>query len=518
MAWWGCEEAGVKSKKSIVRTVVVGTLLAIFVTTAVANLIMYLVDVGSLRKEIDVLAENVVSRLEYGVQKPLWDFDRQQVETLIRLEMGQRDLLAIVIRETNGNIYAGFDRSGGRMVHYTNDATQKGGLGSAIVTGAREIRYQDVTIGTIEVYLSREHHEARTERLLLRFLVQLLAISAAISFVVGFLLKRLVYQPLYGLITVVRRFGERDLAARVHDLRENELGELGRSFNSMAVIIQTYNQQLEQIVAERTRELTDKNEKILESIRYAMRLQESILPDPEMLRRFFSEHFVVWKPKDIVGGDFYWSHETGGNHFLAVVDCTGHGVPGALMTMTVNALLNHIIEDICCDDPALILKQLNLQLKKTLHQEHHENSIDDGLEIGLCLVRPAAGEMLYAGAKLALLVQSGDGAITVIRGDRQAIGYKRSRLEYDYAMHRIALVPGMRFYLASDGFLDQNGTGHPFGIGLKMFQRFVEAAAPIPLDEQGPYFEEALRAWMGTEIQRDDITLVGFVVRTGERV
>lgn len=504
-----------KSRKSIVRTVVIGTLLAIFVTTAVANLIMYLVDVSSLRKDLDAFAENVVRRLEYGVQKPLWDFDRQQVETLIKLEMGQRDLLAIVVRETNGNIYAGFDRSSGGMVSYTNDALQRAGLEAALVSGKRGIRYQDVDIGRIEVYLSREYHEARTERLLLRFLLQLLAISAAISFVVGFLLQRLVYQPLYGLITVVRRFGERDLTARVHDLRENELGELGRSFNSMAVIIQTYNQQLEQIVAERTRELTDKNEKILESIRYAMRLQESILPDPEMLRRFFSEYFVVWKPKDIVGGDFYWSHETGGNHLLAVVDCTGHGVPGALMTMTVNALLNHIIEDICCDDPALILKQLNHLLKKTLHQEHHDSTIDDGLEIGLCLVRPAAGEMLYAGAKLALLVQSVDGTIAIIRGDRQAIGYKRSRLDYTYTWHRIPLEQGTRFYLASDGFLDQNGTGHPFGIGLKTFQHFVEAASSIPLGEQGPYFEEALRGWIGTEIQRDDITLVGFVVRDG---
>ncbi len=505
-----------KGSQSIVRTVVIGTLLAIFVTTAVANLIMYLVDVSLLRQDMHELAANVVRRLEFGVQKPLWDFDRQQVETLIRLEMGQKDLLAVVVRETNGNMYTGFVRSRGGMHPYTNDSLQKAGLQDALLADRREIRYQDVGIGQIEVHLSREHHEARTERLLLRFLLQLLAISAAISFVVGYLLRRLLYQPLYELITAVRRFGERDLAARVTDMRDNELGELGRSFNTMAVIIQTYNQQLEQIVAERTRELTDKNEKILESIRYAMRLQESILPDPEMLRRFFSGYFVLWRPKDLVGGDFYWSHETGGNHLLAVVDCTGHGVPGALMTMTVNALLNHIIEDICCDDPALILRQLNMLLKKTLHQEHQETYIDDGLEIGLCLVRPAAGEMLYAGSKLALLVQSGDGAIRIIRGDRQAIGYKRSRLEYPYTRHRIPLLPGLRFYLASDGFLDQNGTGHPFGIGLKTFQQFVEAAVSIPIEEQGPYFEEALRAWMGSEIQRDDITLIGFAVRDSE--
>ena len=113
-----------KGSQSIVRTVVIGTLLAIFVTTAVANLIMYLVDVSLLRQDMHELAANVVRRLEFGVQKPLWDFDRQQVETLIRLEMGQKDLLAVVVRETNGNMYTGFVRSRGGMHPYTNDSLQ----------------------------------------------------------------------------------------------------------------------------------------------------------------------------------------------------------------------------------------------------------------------------------------------------------------------------------------------------------------------------------------------------------
>lgn len=502
-----------RRSQSIVRIVVIGTLLAILVTAAVTNFIIYLIDIGTLRRDMQELAFNVVRRLEFGVQKPLWDFDRQQVDTLVRLEMGQKNLLAVLVRETNGHMYSGFVRDREGIHPYTNDYLQRASLKNSLLADWREIYYQAVKIGQIEVYLAREYQEERSRRLFMRFLLQVLISSAAISLVITYILRRYLSQPLYELMTVVRRFGKRDLDVRVKNIRDHELGELSRSFNEMATTIQVHNQQLEQIVEERTRELTEKNEKILESIHYAMRLQDGILPSQEMLRLFFSGYFVLWRPRDLVGGDFYWSHETEGNHLLAVVDCTGHGVSGALMTMTSNALLNHIIEDICCDDPALILVQLNKLLKRTLHQKYQETYTDDGLEIGICLVRPALGELLYAGARLSLFVWSEDGSIQVIRGDRQAIGYKRSRLDYSYTRHRIPLQPGMRFYLSSDGFFDQNGAEHPFGIGPKRFQQWIEAAASIPIEEQGTYFEEALSDWMGTEPQRDDITLIGFTVR-----
>lgn len=279
------------------------------------------------------------------------------------------------------------------------------------------------------------------------------------------------------------------------------------------VELRRYREHLEELVYERTEELHGKNEKIMSSIDYAGRIQLSILPGKDKIRPFVKQHFITWKPSETVGGDFYWFHHPGngdsGDFLAAVVDCTGHGVPGAFMTMTANSVLNRIVGNICSDDPAKILRELNRIIRSTLGQDTRYSLSDDGLDIGLCYVKPGEKKLVYAGAKISLFCFCGKD-IAEIRGNKQSIGYKRSKEDYIYTNHEIDLKGGEVFYLTSDGYLHQNNENGDKKFGKRRFMELLREIHSKPLSTQKEIVEETIARYMGTEPQRDDITVLGF--------
>jgi serine phosphatase RsbU (regulator of sigma subunit) len=278
-----------------------------------------------------------------------------------------------------------------------------------------------------------------------------------------------------------------------------------------------YREHLEELVKERTSELKNKNEKIMSSIDYAQRLQLSILPRTEKIRQYVSQFFITWKPSETVGGDFYWFYCPGDsaqkssskNFLLAVVDCTGHGVPGAFMTMTANSVLNHIAYNICNNDPAKILQELNRIIRHTLNQDTPGALSDDGLDIGLCFVKFDEKKLIYAGAKLSLFYCTGQDIIE-IKGSRQSIGYKRSKQDYQYTNHEIKLEGNQVFYMTTDGYLHQNGEEDNRKFGKERFKGMIRKNHKKPLSRQKQLIETTLMKYMGKETQRDDITVLGF--------
>jgi len=280
--------------------------------------------------------------------------------------------------------------------------------------------------------------------------------------------------------------------------------------------LQKYREHLEELVHERTAELHSKNKKIMSSIDYASRIQLSILPGKDKIRPFVRQYFITWKPSETVGGDFYWFHHPGdtggkyGDDFLAaVVDCTGHGVPGAFMTMTANSVLNRIVENICNDDPAKILRELNRIIRSTLGQDTRYSLSDDGLDIGLCHVKPGEKKLVYSGAKLPLFYFYGTD-IAEIGGNKQSIGYKRSKEDYLYTNHEIDLKGGEVFYLTTDGYLHQNNENGDKKFGKKRFMEMLREIHSMPLSTQKEIIEDTIARYMGSEPQRDDITVLGF--------
>lgn len=268
------------------------------------------------------------------------------------------------------------------------------------------------------------------------------------------------------------------------------------------------SQEMEKQVSERTQELSEKNQKIMDSIDYAQRIQESILPPSDELNSMFREYFIIWKPRDGVGGDFYWARKIDENKSLiAVVDCTGHGVPGAFMTMAVNAILNNIV-DVVYDNPAVIIQKLNKRVKETLHRNQVSSMTDDGLDIGICYIEDKK-RVVFAGAKIALDVKRGD-QIYHIKGDRKSIGYRRSAPNLEFINHEWEIEDGDIFYLASDGYIDQNGGEKDYSLGHKRFNQIISDQREKSLVQQQQAFEEMLSQYMGDEPQRDDITVIGF--------
>lgn len=254
--------------------------------------------------------------------------------------------------------------------------------------------------------------------------------------------------------------------------------------------------------------MEQQNRRMLDSLQYAGLIQRSILPKPVEFADYLSSHFIYWKPRDTVGGDFYWFYRNRDYCLIAVGDCTGHGVPGAFMTMTVNSILNHIVE-YRDDNPAEILVELNSILRSTLHHDGTRSLTDDGLDIGICFYRLGNREITFAGAKLSLFIQNGHD-ISRYRGDRQGIGYVRSREEYCYTNHAVPLFQETVCYLSSDGLFDQTGGKRGLPFGYTRFCRFLSDHAQSGIEERQSLLDRTLKSYMGSLEQLDDICVWGF--------
>ncbi|MDR3542599.1 MAG: SpoIIE family protein phosphatase [Desulfosporosinus sp.] len=270
------------------------------------------------------------------------------------------------------------------------------------------------------------------------------------------------------------------------------------------------NIELEKEISERTAEISDQNAKIVESLHYAKTIQESILPGSDVWKRILADNFVLWKPRDIVGGDFYWLKETEQGFILVVGDCTGHGVPGALMTMAVNSILNNIVVKNDVISPVLIIKELNRQLKEALNKEQGNYTADDGLEAGICYY-DNTGKLFFAGAKISLYVSSAE-QITSYEGCRSGIGYIKSTFSAEFRDVELKVKQGDRFYLTTDGYLDQNGGLNDYSFGKSKFKQMLAQTLSLSMRQQGAYYEKELADYMGETPQRDDITVVGFEI------
>ncbi len=282
-------------------------------------------------------------------------------------------------------------------------------------------------------------------------------------------------------------------------------------------------EQKEKEKAERAREAAEAvNKKIMESIRYAKMIQASLLPSPEKLKTYLSDSFFIWIPRDIVSGDILFTESSGGSFVIAVIDCTGHGVPGAFMTMIASSGLRRIIRDEGCIDPGEILKRLNSFVKTSLHQDTEYALSDDGLDaaivsVQLPVIRKQKTEklttdrspLIFAGARLPLLCIHND-KVTTIKGDRQSIGYKRSDLNFNFSNHTIMTEEGMSFYMFTDGFKDQLDEKEKRRFGSRRLRELFRENSGKSFDEQRNGLLRAFNAHKGNNERQDDVTVIGF--------
>lgn len=275
--------------------------------------------------------------------------------------------------------------------------------------------------------------------------------------------------------------------------------------------IEAQNRRLEQLVAERTAEIAKQNRDIRASIQYAEKIQRAILPAEELIKQYFPDSFVFFKPRDIVSGDFYWFSEREGKLFLAVVDCTGHGVPGAFMSMIGYVLLNQVVNEREIDDPGEILLQLHKEIRKALKQEK-ESLVKDGMDIALCMIDTQKQSLYFAGAARSLYYIQ-HGALHEIKGAPYSVGgFERDR-KRTYPTHELPLTDNMIFFLASDGFADQFGGVRDRKFMVKNFKRLLlEVAGKDYLVLGKQELQQVFEQWKGDRKQIDDVLVVGLKV------
>ncbi len=264
---------------------------------------------------------------------------------------------------------------------------------------------------------------------------------------------------------------------------------------------------LEQVEKQKS-ELEIRERNITDSLNYAQRIQEALLPSEDYFRKYFAESFIFFKPKDIVSGDFYWIGEKNGRIFIVAADCTGHGVPGALMSMIGLEIIEKTINEDNIDVPAYILAVLNKGLEKTFSRgKNFGTIIKDGMDIGLCMIDRNKKKIEYAGAFFPLYLIRNNSLIE-IKGDKLIIGMNPSGLAYEN--HEIELMEDDILYLFSDGYVDQFGGSENKKFMYRRFRYLLTTIHSFPVNDQKSVLDESIRTWMGGTPQLDDIMVIGF--------
>ncbi|WP_243546230.1 PP2C family protein-serine/threonine phosphatase [Pseudodesulfovibrio tunisiensis] len=348
--------------------------------------------------------------------------------------------------------------------------------------------------------------------------------SSLLNFTVGFLtLSVILFIPISrGLSLLMAEHSIRKLNDQCYRLKrgdysldvlppeqgeEHDFMRLRRNLHWMGYAIATREQKLASAIDK----LAETQHQILESIEYASLIQTSFLPDVGKFSDIFSSHFLLWSQRDRVGGDSCWVKRYGSGFFVAVIDCTGHGVPGAFMTLIVQSMLERAVFEANSAKPSEVLARLNCLIKDALGQNDGTSRSDDGLDCALCFIEPDRSRLFFSGANRPLFIMENH-QIRTLKGDRCGIGYVRSPKAFAFTDHEVSLRPGMRFFLTTDGVTDQVGGPRGLPFGKSRLLAFLLEHADNTLEGQDIPLRKTLEDYRGEEPRRDDVTVLGFEI------
>lgn len=444
-----------------------------------------------------------------AIARPDWSADpaiyRQQVEALT-LDPAFR---AATLRNATGAVvFTLGDRPRGRAFDLiTSQADLIAGPGAA-------------PTGRLTLAISAEDLRGNAEKQALLAIVTSLILMLVFVVTLHANVRRHVLAPLKRLLVAMRAVERKDWVPV--DLEgefraSNEIDVISQAFNRMVEGLRTGDeakqllQQLEQAHAR----LEAANRLVMESIGYARRIQSSVLPERTALDGTGLDVAVLWEPLHQVGGDYFWLEDLDGLGIVVVADCTGHGVPGAFLTLIVATALDRILHERRLRDPAAILAALDAMVRTQLRQDGRGAESDDGLDCGICIWDPARSEIRFAGAGLALTAVTA-GVVSRIRGGKRGLGYpQRPGTRFAAETATLPVAADTTFYLMTDGISDQMGTTVGAAptrrlLGHRSVVAILDAHRDRTLTDQIAALETALVAYRGDEARRDDMTLVAF--------
>jgi phosphoserine phosphatase RsbU/P len=380
----------------------------------------------------------------------------------------------------------------------------------------------------------KEHFRIEATRFILIFVVLILIVSVLI-----YRKTKVITSPIKKLVENVDRITNGNLRERAEVVGNNEITRLSEKFNMMISQLESYYYELEEKVKERTikiekqkeeiesqrdtlalknvqlneayTEIEEQKKHIMDSIYYARRIQTAILPSFALLDRYIKNYFIFYLPKDIVSGDFYWMHQTGNLVMLAAVDCTGHGVPGAFMSIVGFNQLNYAVNVQKARKASDILDELNRGVIQTLNENTGETSIKDGMDMSLCVLDLKNNKMDFAGANNPILLVR-DNKLIKYKGDRFPIGAFVENQSQQFTNNEIRLNEGDMIYMFSDGYADQFGGPENKKFFIRRFEQLLLEISSGSMEEQKEILKNTLYEWMGNNSQVDDILVIGIRV------
>jgi len=359
--------------------------------------------------------------------------------------------------------------------------------------------------------------------LLLASLIFIFAIIASVLFFNKLL------TPITKLSNLAKKVAKGDYSVRSDISQNNEIGELSNSFNTMIDITEDLILNLDAKIKERTKALEDARKNIehihkqtRDSIEYAALIQNAILPDDTIYQNYFKDSFVFWQPKDTVGGDIWLFNDLRNKDecLILFIDCTGHGVPGAFVSMIVKAVEREVASILIQDDtieisPAWIMGYFNRAIKQLLRQETDSSISNAGWDGGIIYYNRKTQIVKFAGAETPLFYIDENKKLKTIKGDRYSVGYKKCSIDYKYKETIIKVKEGMKFFCTIDGYLDQNGGEKDFPFGKKRFCNIIKENTQTSMKDIKKIFIDEIIKYekaIPDNERNDDITIIGFEI------
>lgn len=347
-------------------------------------------------------------------------------------------------------------------------------------------------------------------------------VTLLIILIISYFVAIRITKPIKALTRTSRELARGNWNVEVKVDSKDEIGVLGLSFKSMQQSLHKMiddlndaNHTLEAKVEERTQELKfqkdlieEKNREVMDSIHYAQRLQSAILPTSQYIYENLRDSFILFRPKDIVSGDFYWMTDVDGKVYVAAVDCTGHGVPGAMVSIVGANGLNRCLKEFNLRKTGDILNKLRELVIDTFNSSHG-GEVKDGMDCAIIAIDKKTRKVEFSGANNPLwIVHKSTSEVQEVKGDKQPIG------KFDHAVpfstHEIQLEEGDCLYVFTDGYADQFGGMKGKKLKYKPFQEMLVKNMHLPMHEQKSLIEDAFIEWMSDFEQVDDVCVIGF--------
>lgn len=386
----------------------------------------------------------------------------------------------------------------------------------------------------IRVISDTSEEKAILQKELLRFIL-VFAVTVLIVVIMLYRKTRVITDPIKRLVSNVNRITAGHLNERAEVVGNNEIASLSEQFNNMIAELESYYNELEQKVKDRTAEVVAQKEEIEaqrdtlqeqrnmlskaneslhrayteieDSIHYASRIQKAILPPDDYLNKIIPNAFFYYKPRDIVSGDFYWVAAKNGKVIVSAVDCTGHGVPGAFMSIVGNNQLNYALNVENETQPSEILRILDEGVTATLRQTKNE-SVQDGMDLAMVTFDKKNRRVQYSGSfNPLILVRNGE--LQKFKADRIPIGGHIIEAKKCFTNHEFVYEEGDVIYIFSDGYADQFGGPKGGKYMTGRFIKYLQSISDQPIEQQYDLLDREITEWMGSEEQVDDILVIG---------